>query len=81
MVRLEVSNSYVWGLHILRLGASNYCDLGLVLYVWGLLILTFVGLISLRLRVSNFYVWGLVFLRLGVRYSYAWWLVILTFRG
>ena len=42
-------------------------------YVWGLVILKFLGLVFLRLGVSDFYVWVLVFLRLGVSF--------LTFRG
>ena len=47
MLRLGVSQSYVWGLVFLRLGISQ-C------YVWGLISVTFGCWSVLRLRVSFF---------------------------
>ena len=67
-----------------------------VSYVYGLVFLTFGGLVFLRLRVSDSYVWVLVFLRLKVNNCYVWvldflrvgvsnfyvlWVGFLTFRG
>ena len=72
LLRLGVSNCYVWWLVSLRLWDRDSYVLGLVFLGLRVSFLTFGSQGFLRLGASDSYVWGLVFLRFGVRVSYVW---------